>query len=66
MLVTHNLSVVAHMCDRLAVMNAGRVVEEMSVAELRRGAAGEAYTRQLFNASLGYDRAKARELVTFE
>ena len=66
MLVTHNLSVVAHMCDRLAVMNAGRVVEEMSVAELRQGAAREAYTLQLLNASLGYDRSKARELVTFE
>ncbi len=66
MLVTHNLAVVAHMCDRLAVMNAGRVVEEMSVDELRRGAATHAYTLQLLNASLGYDRSKARELVTFE
>jgi ABC-type dipeptide/oligopeptide/nickel transport system ATPase subunit len=66
MLVTHNLAVVAHMCDRLAVMNAGRIVEEMTVAELRRGEARQAYTLQLLNASLGYDRAKARELVTFE
>jgi peptide/nickel transport system ATP-binding protein len=66
MLVTHNLAVVAHMCDRLAVMNAGRIVEEMTVDELRRGAARHAYTLQLLNASLGYDRAKARELVTFE
>jgi len=66
MLVTHNLAVVAHMCDRLAVMNAGRIVEEMSATELRRGAAREAYTLQLFNASLGYNRAKARELITFE
>ena len=66
MLVTHNLSVVAHMCDRLAVMNAGRIVEELTVAELRRGAAQHAYTLQLLNASLGYDRAKAKELVTFE
>ncbi|MSP49701.1 MAG: ABC transporter ATP-binding protein [Alphaproteobacteria bacterium] len=65
-LVTHNLAVVAHMCARLAVMNAGRIVEEMSVAELRRGTARQAYTLQLLNASLGYDRAKARELVTFE
>ncbi|MBM3532617.1 MAG: ABC transporter ATP-binding protein [Alphaproteobacteria bacterium] len=65
-LVTHNLAVVAHMCDRLAVMNAGRIVEEMDVAELRRGEASEAYTRQLFNASLGYNRARARELITFE
>jgi ABC-type dipeptide/oligopeptide/nickel transport system ATPase subunit len=64
-LVTHNLAVVAHMCDRLAVMNAGRIVEELSVAELRQGAARHAYTLQLLDASLGYDRAKARDLVTF-
>jgi ABC-type dipeptide/oligopeptide/nickel transport system ATPase subunit len=64
-LVTHNLAVVAHMCDRLAVMNAGRIVEELSVAELRQGAARHAYTLQLLDASLGYDRAKAQEFVTF-
>ena len=64
-LVTHNLAVVAHMCDRLAVMNAGRIVEEMTVSDLRKGAARQAYTLQLFNASLGYDRAKAKELITF-
>jgi len=64
-LVTHNLAVVAHMCDRLAVMNAGRIVEELSVGELRQGAARHAYTLQLLDASLGYDRAKARDLVTF-
>ncbi|UEM18871.1 ABC transporter ATP-binding protein [Skermanella mucosa] len=58
-LVSHNLAVVAYMCDRLAVMNRGRVVEEMSVADLRRGEAAQDYTRQLLRASQGYDRAKA-------
>jgi peptide/nickel transport system ATP-binding protein len=65
-LVSHNLAIVAHMCDRLAVMNAGRVVEEMTVARLRAGQPEQPYTRQLLQASLGYDRRTAEALVTFD
>jgi ABC-type dipeptide/oligopeptide/nickel transport system ATPase subunit len=65
-LVSHNLAVVAHMCERLAVMNAGRVVEELTVARLRAGEPAEPYTRQLLQASLGYDRRTAEALVTFD
>ncbi len=36
MLITHDLGVVAEMCDRVAVMYAGKVVEEASTAELFR------------------------------
>ena len=66
LLVSHNLSVIAHMCDRLAVMNAGRIVEELDVEALRAGAFAHAYTRQLFTASRGYDRASADKFVTFD
>jgi len=65
-LVSHDLAVVAHMCDRLAVMNAGRVVEEMTVDQLRRSAPSHPYTRQLLTASLGYDRSAVDALETFE
>ncbi|WP_448208014.1 ABC transporter ATP-binding protein [Azospirillum sp. sgz302134] len=64
-LVSHNLAVVAAMCDRLAVMNRGRIVEEMDVATLRRGEAREGYTQQLLRASLGYDRAAADSFRDF-
>ncbi|MFN3273321.1 MAG: ABC transporter ATP-binding protein [Paracoccus sp. (in: a-proteobacteria)] len=53
-MVSHDLSVVSHMCTRLAVMQGGRIVEEMDVATLRRGAAKAAYTQNLISASLGY------------
>ncbi|MGG5811569.1 ABC transporter ATP-binding protein [Falsiroseomonas sp. CW058] len=66
LLVSHNLAVVGHMCDRLAVMNRGLVVEEMDVATLRRAAPREAYTRQLLLASRGYDRAVAAAMVSFD
>lgn len=33
-LITHDLSVVAHACDRVMIMYAGRVVEEASVREI--------------------------------
>ena len=42
-LVSHDLSVIAHMCDRMAVMNAGRVVEEMTVDQLHRAGVAQAY-----------------------
>jgi len=65
-LVSHNLAVVAHMCDHLAVMNRGLVVEEMDVATLRREDPREPYTRQLLLASRGYDREAAARMVTFD
>jgi ABC-type dipeptide/oligopeptide/nickel transport system ATPase subunit len=65
-LVSHDLSVVAHMCDRLAIMNAGRVVEELNVERLRVRAPAHAYTKQLLRASLGYDRAEADTLEWFD
>jgi peptide/nickel transport system ATP-binding protein len=45
-LITHDFGVVASMADRVAVMYAGRIVEEGSVAEVLR-APGHPYTRGL-------------------
>ena len=56
LLVSHDLSVVSHMCDRLAVMNHGKIYEELTVEDLVERRYREAYTRQLFEASLGYDK----------
>ncbi|MDH3970520.1 MAG: ATP-binding cassette domain-containing protein, partial [Rhodospirillales bacterium] len=64
-LVSHNLAVVAHMCARLAVMNHGQIVEELSVEQLRSATPAERYTQQLLTASLGYDRAAVDRFEDF-
>ncbi len=53
-LVSHDLAVVAHMCERLLVMQHGRAVEEMTRESLRAQAATQDYTRALLTASEGY------------
>jgi peptide/nickel transport system ATP-binding protein len=50
-MVSHDLAVVGHMCDRLGVMRAGEVVEIMDVARLREGRAVHPYARDLMAAS---------------
>ena len=65
-LVSHNLAVVAHLCSRVAVMNAGRFIEVLDVATLRARRTQHPYTAQLLRASEGYDRAAAAALVTYD
>lgn len=55
-LVSHDLGVVTHMCDRLAVMQTGRVVERLSTADLVAGRISENYTTNLMLASKGFTR----------
>ena len=50
-LVTHNLGVVADICDRVAVMREGRIVEEKPVGELFSNPEHE-YTKMLLGATL--------------
>ena len=47
--ITHNLGIVAKMCDRLVVMYAGRVVESGPVSQVFNKP-GHPYTRALLNA----------------
>jgi ABC-type dipeptide/oligopeptide/nickel transport system ATPase subunit len=56
-LVSHSLAVVATMCERAAVMQQGRFVEEVSVDDLRIGNLRDVYARELFEASRGFRRA---------
>ncbi len=56
-LVSHSLAVVTTMCDRAAVMQQGRFVEEVVVDDLREGNLHDTYARELFEASRGFRRA---------
>ena len=58
-LVSHDLAVAAHLCNRIAIMQLGRLVEIISAADLRSGQVSSAYTRQLIAASRGFTRAPA-------
>ena len=53
-LVSHDLAVVAHMCERLLVMQHGEAVEEMTRDDLRARRGARSYTRELMTASEGY------------
>lgn len=56
LLVTHNLAVVAQVCDRLAVMRSGRIEEELTSGQLRAGLATHPYTQELTAASRGFKK----------
>ena len=51
LMVSHDLAVVDHMCDRVLVMQHGRAVEEMSREDLAGARMTTAYARSLFEAS---------------
>ena len=55
-LVSHDLAVVAHMCEHLMVMQHGLAVEELTRAGLQARQAAQTYTRDLLTASEGYRR----------
>lgn len=46
-LISHDIELVAAVCDRILVMYRGRVVEELTPAQLRAGELHEPYTRAL-------------------
>jgi peptide/nickel transport system ATP-binding protein len=61
-LVSHDLAVISYMCSRIGVMNHGKILEELSPAQLNSNTGHHPYTTQLLTASRGYDQALANEL----
>ncbi len=60
-LISHDLPLVSHFCDRVAVMYAGRVVEELAAAELTH--ARHPYTRGLLECLPTLSHQKRRLTV---
>jgi peptide/nickel transport system ATP-binding protein len=53
--ITHNLGLVAKLCDRVSVIHSGRIVEDGDVRRILE-APSSPYTRALFAATPRYDR----------
>ena len=55
-MVSHDLAVVTHMCERLMVMQRGQTVEMLSAEDLAASKVREPYTVNLMQASAGFRR----------
>ncbi len=56
LMVSHDLAVIAHLCDRIAVMSRGAVVETTTADALAAGTVEHHYTRELLASNRGFDR----------
>ena len=65
LMVTHDLGVIAHLCQKVAVMQYGKILETLTVAALVNGEAQTPYTQMLVNASRQYTREMAREVAAY-
>jgi oligopeptide/dipeptide ABC transporter ATP-binding protein len=63
LLITHDIGLVAEMCDRVGVMYAGRVVEQASVEEIFANPLHD-YTKGLMASSPRLDSERKSELPT--
>ena len=57
LLVSHDLAVVAHLCERIGVMSGGHLVETTTATALANGQVTHAYTSQLLRSNAGFDRS---------
>ncbi|MDV7145228.1 ABC transporter ATP-binding protein [Tropicimonas sp. TH_r6] len=51
-MVSHDLGVVGHLCERIAVMKSAEIVEFLGVEEMRKLQATDPYTRHLLESSI--------------
>ncbi|MDI3424789.1 MULTISPECIES: ABC transporter ATP-binding protein [unclassified Enterobacter] len=65
LMVSHDLGVIAHLCQKVAVMQYGKILESLTVDELVAGNVKTDYTRMLIHASQQYSREMAREVAVY-
>ena len=61
LMVSHDLAVVSHMCDRLLVMQFGRSVELLDKSSLRDQSPRQQYTMNLLEASKGFRKSSTEK-----
>ncbi len=62
--ISHDLAVVLELCERVLVMYAGRVVEEVSADDIRAGAVRHPYTQGLLGAVIDLSTESGVPLTT--
>jgi ABC-type glutathione transport system ATPase component len=55
LMVSHDLAVIVHICDRIGVMHSGRLLEMTTAAALAEGRVTDPYSQQLLRANQGFD-----------
>ena len=64
LMVSHDLAVIAHICDRIGVMHSGRLLEMTTAAALAAGHVTDPYSQQLLRANQGFDASGGIAEVT--
>ena len=62
-MVSHDLAVVTHLCERLMVMRRGRTVELLAASDLAARRVADPYTLSLMQASAGFRRGEPSLLI---
>jgi peptide/nickel transport system ATP-binding protein len=55
LMVSHDLAVIAHICDRIGVMSRGELIEMTTATDLADGKVIHPYSQQLLRANRGFD-----------
>jgi peptide/nickel transport system ATP-binding protein len=57
LMVSHDLAVIAHLCDKIGVMSRGKLLELTTADAMAAGTVTHAYTRALLRSNAGFDRS---------
>ena len=63
LMVSHDLAVIAHLCERIGVMTHGMLIEIATADALAAGAVAHPYTQELLRSNRGFDRSQAEVAV---
>jgi len=55
LMVSHDLAVIAHLCDRIGVMSGGELLETTTADALAAGQVSHPYTQELLRSNQGFD-----------
>lgn len=57
LMVSHDLAVIAHLCERIGVMTSGQLVEITTATAMADNQVTHDYTRELLRSNAGFDRS---------